>query len=69
MGVDKYNELNSRFQFTHPGRGATQIVVIPSSVISPFQFTHPGRGATPNISDIYLFLFVSIHAPREGCDV
>ena len=33
-----------------------------------FQFTHPGRGATPrrlNLADIG---FVSIHAPREGCD-
>ena len=33
-----------------------------------FQFTHPGRGATsqrPHDQGIY---YVSIHAPREGCD-
>ena len=35
-----------RFQFTHPGRGATN-VVRPKLLISlRFQFTHPGRGAT-----------------------
>ena len=33
-----------------------------------FQFTHPGRGATKIISAISFTLWVSIHAPREGCD-
>jgi len=35
----------SRFQFTHPGRGATyrEVHLAPSLA---FQFTHPGRGAT-----------------------
>ena len=33
-----------------------------------FQFTHPGRGATHiAYSDVDL-TYVSIHAPREGCD-
>ena len=56
------------FQFTHPGRGATD--THPShSRSTKFQFTHPGRGAT-----VKLFCSrirskaVSIHAPREGCD-
>ena len=34
-----------------------------------FQFTHPGRGAT--ISEVVTTALteVSIHAPREGCDL
>ena len=36
---------------------------------SVFQFTHPGRGATV-ITDIAgRQECVSIHAPREGCDI
>ena len=34
----------------------------------PFQFTHPGRGATKSDDDDGDLYFVSIHAPREGCD-
>ncbi len=57
-----------RFQFTHPGKGATPCLV---RELNPgeFQFTHPGKGAT----DAYLPkgepASVSIHAPWEGCDV
>ena len=55
------------FQFTHPGRGATDLFSKAIPYIS-FQFTHPGRGAT----DAHLYELmpeeVSIHAPREGCD-
>ena len=56
-----------QFQFTHPGRGATKRKGY-LTVCNVFQFTHPGRGAT-----FFLFIlssdnFVSIHAPREGCD-
>ena len=34
-----------KFQFTHPGKGATSSAegLIPEEV---FQFTHPGKGAT-----------------------
>ena len=40
-----------------------------SPVGAEFQFTHPGRGATPpNYPDLTRQI-VSIHAPREGCDV
>ena len=33
-----------------------------------FQFTHPGRGATTQYRQKESDVFVSIHAPREGCD-
>ena len=37
--------------------------------LSPlFQFTHPGRGATYNTPSEQRRRYVSIHAPREGCD-
>ena len=34
-----------------------------------FQFTHPGRGATIKKRKGVESDAVSIHAPREGCDV
>ena len=34
-----------------------------------FQFTHPGRGATGSYSSFFSGCGVSIHAPREGCDL
>ena len=34
-----------------------------------FQFTHPGKGATGNVGKAIKLLFVSIHAPWEGCDL
>ena len=37
--------LMSPFQFTHPGRGATQRLHRKDRT-NQFQFTHPGRGAT-----------------------
>ena len=87
--IGKLEEL-SAFQFTHPGRGATDNCRRTNRSYQ-FQFTHPGRGATWN-SFTRLFLYrsfnsrtpggvrqiysdfykrddyVSIHAPREGCD-
>ena len=66
IGVDLI-EYIWMFQFTHPGRGATQLGDI-SGGASEFQFTHPGRGATWNCSMHALGHVVSIHAPREGCD-
>ena len=57
-----------QFQFTHPGRGATayQLWLYP---FLKFQFTHPGRGATDIILPGLEVDEVSIHAPREGCDL
>ena len=34
-----------------------------------FQFTHPVRGATEGAVERIGGLVVSIHAPREGCDL
>ena len=56
------------FQFTHPGRGATASPLSLSWVIM-FQFTHPGRGATVDSIVAVDKPEVSIHAPREGCDL
>ena len=59
--------FSMRFQFTHPGRGATSSASS-SRPSARFQFTHPGRGATIWANDITHRITVSIHAPREGCD-
>ena len=56
------------FQFTHPGRGAT-ISESCFTFADRFQFTHPGRGATTDDACADRQEAVSIHAPREGCDV
>ena len=57
----------SRFQSTHPLRGATQIRrAMPQS--AKFQSTHPLRGATrPSCGSARPGL-ISIHAPLAGCD-
>ena len=79
------------FQFTHPGRGATRASyalyfatfcfnsrtpggvrhgkVVYDYTIDEFQFTHPGRGATHHHRRGQHLAAVSIHAPREGCDL
>ena len=56
------------FQFTHPGRGATITKRLVTCHKLLFQFTHPGRGATKPLRTLSGMLYVSIHAPREGCD-
>ena len=61
--------ITSVFQFTHPGRGATPSWLNARWSGRKFQFTHPGRGATQQGKDINYEAKVSIHAPREGCDV
>ena len=55
------------FQSTHPARGATTII---KSLSAPnlFQSTHPARGATASHAQAQSHWFISIHAPREGCD-
>ena len=79
------------FQFTHPGRGATPSSrphwgqafgfnsrtpggvrlggLIKVQELTKFQFTHPGRGATVLETHERGRALVSIHAPREGCDL
>ena len=46
LGLNKPNTDLKKFQFTHPGRGATQDTPKTSRTNNTFQFTHPGRGAT-----------------------
>ena len=67
FGLNKPN-TQLKFQFTHPGRGATETSRSIMSLWIRFQFTHPGRGATRRMSGSTGSLLVSIHAPREGCD-
>ena len=58
-----------RFQSTHPARGATISVFDFSAVQNVFQSTHPARGATGTTSARAGEGKISIHAPREGCDL
>ena len=41
--------LTCKFQFTHPGKGATKLVCT-FCTVKTFQFTHPGKGATTSIA-------------------
>ena len=56
------------FQSTHPARGATlgEQQGCPSM---RFQSTHPARGATSKVDLVFQQAKISIHAPREGCDL
>ena len=62
------NSLPRRFQSTHPARGATlgEQQGCPSM---RFQSTHPARGATSKVDLVFQQAKISIHAPREGCDL
>ena len=57
-----------RFNSRTPG-GVRPGSLSSSSISGSFQFTHPGRGATTNYSALAIIMVVSIHAPREGCDI
>ena len=55
------------FQFTHPGRGATQGANSAVNAYLQFQFTHPGRGATHyNIDDFNTDLMFQFTHPGRG---
>ena len=58
-----------KFQSTHPARGAT--VDKGDNIMEEveFQSTHPARGATADIVAGTGVTVISIHAPREGCDL
>ena len=45
------------------------MVRLRNEIVLMFQFTHPGRGATDDIPVQLSKENVSIHAPREGCDL
>ena len=57
------------FQFTHPARGATEREA--KSVLGEIGFnSRTPRGVRPNrVWAWKLRHLVSIHAPREGCDI
>ena len=59
---------NESFNSRTPG-GVRHRVGRSLTKATKFQFTHPGRGATTTYRSILLFITVSIHAPREGCDL
>ena len=50
-------------------RGVRPGLDCPKVINYRFQSTHPARGATGQQEDYHLDQQVSIHAPREGCDV
>ena len=58
---------SSSFQSTHPVWGATLSC---SAIVSDkkFQSTHPVWGATTALKACEKYKFISIHAPRMGCD-
>ena len=58
----------SRFQSTHPLRGATSSTV-KSLTFGKFQSTHPLRGATRRTAAVRALVAISIHAPLAGCDL
>ena len=59
----------SKFQSTHPVRGATSSSCGAAPVAGVFQSTHPVRGATrPSCAKTACACLISIHAPRAGCD-
>ena len=63
-----YDEA-SGFQSTHPARGATGGCTFRAPDGYTFQSTHPARGATTGSCHFRGGLHISIHAPREGCDL
>ena len=71
-GVRHHHFMNyiarSGFNSRTPG-GVRRLHFPRSQMARLFQFTHPGRGATWSASIYCYRSIVSIHAPREGCDV
>ena len=67
-GRIEWENRSPKFQSTHPARGATTTKNQRVSGIS-FQSTHPARGATPRWYNPPHRPVISIHAPREGCDL
>ena len=48
--------------------GVRQAAATKKGFMSEFQSTHPVRGATMRLAGTYNQAFISIHAPRAGCD-
>ena len=60
--------LRIMFQFTHPGKGATQAWKLHNPAVCSFNSRTLGRVRLRLGSFIILPSVVSIHAPWEGCD-
>ena len=60
--------LTQRFQFTHPGRGATADQSCSVEVVN-VSIHAPREGCDIILNQLRLKWRVSIHAPREGCDL
>ena len=45
-------KIPARFQFTHPGKGATRLIYAIELLSHTFQFTHPGKGATHKLNNV-----------------
>ena len=56
-----------RFQFTHPGRGATELAKELAKALN-VSIHAPREGCDFALACLWPKLVVSIHAPREGCD-
>ena len=51
-------------------RGVRQLLsCLQNSLPRRFQSTHPARGATSKVDLVFQQAKISIHAPREGCDL
>ena len=57
-----------KFQFTHPGRGATSNARTNDRQWQSFNSRTPGGVRLPFAEADVILDDVSIHAPREGCD-
>ena len=55
------------FQFTHPGKGATEISFVARAAVC-VSIHAPWEGCDIQISTTTKWTKVSIHAPWEGCD-
>ena len=62
------SSVSLSFNSRTPG-GVRLLLRVSLVKLQVFQFTHPGRGATANVATMAQSILVSIHAPREGCDV
>ena len=72
-GCDEFKQIDlapdSKFQFTHPGRGATGAGCSLTAIPRGFNSRTPGGVRLARSSYVSQLLPVSIHAPREGCDI
>ena len=64
----RVNGLPHKFQSTHPVWGATPHCKLVEYMRMQFQSTHPVWGATSRAGLIDQLEYISIHAPRVGCD-